>query len=136
MVPDKPQKVENFHFTWCGYIGIRTRYYVKCMIWFFFQKYNWKYHLSAVLGTVIKCIAQKITGTQMNWTFSLNFKCKSKSQHIFTCIVTQSTYTGLVSALRCATCPSNEYQTKDRIYPYPHFFLWLFIIWKKLEKLQ
>ena len=29
MVPDKPQKVENFHFTWCGYIGIRTRYYVK-----------------------------------------------------------------------------------------------------------
>ena len=29
MVPDKPQKVENFHFTWCGYIGIRTRYYVN-----------------------------------------------------------------------------------------------------------
>ena len=32
MVPDKPQKVENFHFTWCGYIGIRTRYYVKGQI--------------------------------------------------------------------------------------------------------
>ena len=29
MVPDKPQKVENFHFTWCGYIGFRTRWYVK-----------------------------------------------------------------------------------------------------------
>ena len=25
------------------------------MIFFFFQKYNWKYKLSAVLGTVIKC---------------------------------------------------------------------------------
>ena len=29
MVPDKPQKVENFHFTWCGYIGFRARCYVK-----------------------------------------------------------------------------------------------------------
>ena len=29
MVPDKPQKVENFHFTWCGYIGFRTRWYDK-----------------------------------------------------------------------------------------------------------
>ena len=29
MVPDKPQKVENFHFTWCGYIGFRTRWYVN-----------------------------------------------------------------------------------------------------------
>ena len=29
MVPDKPQKVENFHFTWCGYIGFRNRWYVK-----------------------------------------------------------------------------------------------------------
>ena len=29
MVPDKPQKVEKFHFTWCGHIGFRTRYYVK-----------------------------------------------------------------------------------------------------------
>ena len=29
MVPDKPQEVEKFHFTWCGHIGFRTRYYVK-----------------------------------------------------------------------------------------------------------
>ena len=29
MVPDKPQKVENFHFTWCGYIGFRARCYVN-----------------------------------------------------------------------------------------------------------
>ena len=29
MVPDKPQKVENVHFTWCGYIGFRARCYVK-----------------------------------------------------------------------------------------------------------
>ena len=29
MVPDKPQKVKKFHFTWCGHIGFRTRYYVK-----------------------------------------------------------------------------------------------------------
>ena len=26
---DKPQKSENFHFTWCGYIGFRVRCYVK-----------------------------------------------------------------------------------------------------------
>ena len=31
MVPDKPQKVEIFHFTWCGYIGFRARYYVKVL---------------------------------------------------------------------------------------------------------
>ena len=31
MVPDKPQKVENFHFTWCGYIGFRARCYVKTL---------------------------------------------------------------------------------------------------------
>ena len=29
MVPDKPQKVENFHFTWCGYIGFSARCYVN-----------------------------------------------------------------------------------------------------------
>ena len=29
MVPDKPQKDENFHFTWYDYIGFRTRWYVK-----------------------------------------------------------------------------------------------------------
>ena len=29
MVPDKLQKVENLHFTWCGYIGFRARYYVN-----------------------------------------------------------------------------------------------------------
>ena len=34
MVPDKPQKVENFHFTWCGYIGFRTRLYVKTLALF------------------------------------------------------------------------------------------------------
>ena len=32
MVPDKPQKVENFHFTWCGYIGFRARCYVKISV--------------------------------------------------------------------------------------------------------
>ena len=40
------------------------------MIWLFFQKYNWKYHLSAVLGTVIKC--PKNTGSA--WEIFLNKK--------------------------------------------------------------
>ena len=35
MVPDKPQKVENFHFTWCGYIGFRARCCVKGFVAFF-----------------------------------------------------------------------------------------------------
>ena len=35
MVPDKPQKIEKFHFTWCGHIGFRTRCYVKQHINFF-----------------------------------------------------------------------------------------------------
>ena len=29
MDPDKPQKVEKFHFTQCGYMGLGTRCYVK-----------------------------------------------------------------------------------------------------------
>ena len=29
MVPDKVQKAEKFHFTYCDYIGHRTRSYVK-----------------------------------------------------------------------------------------------------------
>ena len=33
VVPDKPQKVENFHFLWCGHIGFRARCYVK-LSWF------------------------------------------------------------------------------------------------------
>ena len=41
MVPDKPQKVENFHFTWCGYIGFRTRCYVKYME-SFLSRVMWK----------------------------------------------------------------------------------------------
>jgi hypothetical protein len=31
VVPDKLQKVENIHFTWCGYIGSRARCYVNVL---------------------------------------------------------------------------------------------------------
>ena len=39
VVPRKPQKNENFHFTWCGYIGFRARCYVK-------QRMFWQNHLN------------------------------------------------------------------------------------------
>ena len=39
-----------------------TKYILYDMI-SFFQKYNWKYHLSTVLGTVIKC--PKDTGSAL-----------------------------------------------------------------------
>ena len=35
------------------YTGLSVQ--TVCIIWFFLQKYNWKYHLSVVFGTVIKC---------------------------------------------------------------------------------
>ena len=41
-------------------LSVRT---TVCMIWFFFQKYNWKYHMFALLGTVTK--SEK--GTRSAW---------------------------------------------------------------------
>ena len=43
MVPDKPQKVENFHFTWCGYIGFRTRWYVKLITKLWVPRIFWNF---------------------------------------------------------------------------------------------
>ena len=43
--------LHRFKYTNCSLYDIRK----------YFQKYNWKYHLSAVLGAVIKC--QKSTGS-------------------------------------------------------------------------
>ena len=46
---------KSLYFLKYFYTGLSVRTTV-CMIWFiFFQKYNLKYHLSAALGTVIKC---------------------------------------------------------------------------------
>ena len=40
VVPDKPQNVENFHFTWFGYIGFRARCHVKIFEEFAFKVFT------------------------------------------------------------------------------------------------
>ena len=58
MVPDKPQKVENVHFTWCGCIGFRARCYVKdistlyncCQIEIYFDLGNVKWSRYSLLS--------------------------------------------------------------------------------------
>ena len=54
-----------------------TNYSLYDMI-FFLQKYNWKYHLSAVLGTVIKCPK----GTGNAWEKTPTKSCVFYKQYI------------------------------------------------------
>ena len=61
MVPDKPQKVENFHFTWCGYIGFRARCYVKaCTILMSlyiccqYLRFNWTWFVQLMPSELVR----------------------------------------------------------------------------------
>ena len=57
MVPDKPQKVENFHFTWCGYIGFSARCYVNRNE---YTEYRFLNHCMALLNGFNWSILQKM----------------------------------------------------------------------------
>ena len=56
-------------------LGVQT---TVCMIWFFSKKYNWKYHSSAILGTVSKCPK----GTGGTWEKNTTKSCVFYKQYI------------------------------------------------------
>ena len=77
MIPKKNVYFEVFwHWLKC----------TNCMIWFFFQKYNWKCKLSTVLWTVIQC--QKAIG--ITWEKNTTKSCVFYKQYI--CSVQKRTF--------------------------------------------
>ena len=83
MVPDKPQKVENFHFKWCGYIGFRARCYVKCgnakglLLW-----HHWyTVRLCPIKWGCVCVFFQATFATVFRMLFTLCFVCFLFQQH-------------------------------------------------------